>query len=367
MSVYVEDGDITNFREKVDVIVVPANRKPVLGNALDAKIYQWVEGRDLAEKSRLLARRKAMGDINLGEAMPMGVDACYRNKVMCLMHTVPPAYVEDKKDDIQRILESCYKESIRYAYILGYTSIAFPILSSGTLEWPQEDAVKIAKETCDKYLKETKINMSVYLIKYKETASWRKEKRDALEKVPQNALGRGTFAKTEAQIYEEYLQETPIDSIIHERYEKITSSKCSPARMANITGISSTTMERIIKGDAKKRDYVWCIALALNFNTHETKLLLEKFALGAYELIGDVASEINKENEREKIIKAFIDERHNTIDMQRKIEEEDLKEIIAILKDELDSRLENAGFRKLMANKDKPKEQGSAPQNLGNL
>jgi len=62
-----------------------------------------------------------------------------------VIHTVGPIYSGSSND--ARLLESCYRESLRLAETRDIKSVSFPAISTGVFGYPIEDAARIALKT----------------------------------------------------------------------------------------------------------------------------------------------------------------------------------------------------------------------------
>lgn len=133
-------NDITKVR--ADAVVNTANPKPCIGSGTDSAIYA------AAGKEQLLAERKKIGDIALGQAAytdAFALDAKY------IIHTVGPAWIDGRHGESD-ILRSCYKKSLALAEELKCRSIAFPLIASGVYGFPKDEALNIALEEIGKFL-----------------------------------------------------------------------------------------------------------------------------------------------------------------------------------------------------------------------
>jgi O-acetyl-ADP-ribose deacetylase (regulator of RNase III) len=64
----------------------------------------------------------------------------------------------------KELLENCYRNSLKLAAEHGLHSVAFSVISSGIYGYPQEEAVRIATETIEEFLRGDASDMEVYLV-----------------------------------------------------------------------------------------------------------------------------------------------------------------------------------------------------------
>ena len=151
-------NDITKV--KADAIVNTANPYPVPGAGVDSAIYS-AAGWDL-----LLAERKKIGEMRPGEAM---ATPAFDLHSQFIIHTVGPAWEGGKNGEVETVAQ-CYRNSLTLAGELGAESIAFPLISAGTLGFPKHIALETALSEINKYLMECDQDMTVYLVVYNKEA-----------------------------------------------------------------------------------------------------------------------------------------------------------------------------------------------------
>lgn len=78
-----------------------------------------------------------------------------------MIHTVGPVWQGGKNQEPQ-LLEDCYRNSLMLAVQHGCKSIAFPLISAGIFGYPREEALQIASDTIQAFLREH--DMEVMLV-----------------------------------------------------------------------------------------------------------------------------------------------------------------------------------------------------------
>ncbi len=136
MTLAVVTGDITTI--EVDVIVNAANSSLLGGGGVDGAIHAAAGPSLLAECREVVARQ---GGCPPGQAVMTGAG---RLPARAVVHTVGPIWDEAEGERLDPILASCYHRSLALADGAGFTSIAFPNISTGVYGYPKERAAGVA-------------------------------------------------------------------------------------------------------------------------------------------------------------------------------------------------------------------------------
>ena len=134
--------DITKM--KVNAIVNAANTQLAMGGGVCGAIFR------AAGVSRMAA-------------------ACDR---FAPIHTAGPIW-RDGKHDEERLLRSCYRNSMELAARQGCASIAFPLISSGIYGYPKAEALHVALDEIRRFLgdaADSGHDLDVYLCVFDKTA-----------------------------------------------------------------------------------------------------------------------------------------------------------------------------------------------------
>lgn len=143
-------NDITEVN--ADAIVNSANPDPVYSSGTDAAIYE------AAGVEKLLEERRKIGKLNVGEA---AITPAFHLHAKYVIHTVGPEW-QRKKHGLDKKLRLCYKNCLKLARDYECKSIAFPLISTGTYNFPKSDALEIALSVISDFLSEE--DMMIYLV-----------------------------------------------------------------------------------------------------------------------------------------------------------------------------------------------------------
>jgi O-acetyl-ADP-ribose deacetylase (regulator of RNase III) len=145
--------DITSL--KVDAIVNAANSSLLGGGGVDGSIHR-------AAGPGLITECKSLGGCPVGEAK---VTSGYNLLAKFVIHAVGPVWHGGKNDE-EKLLGDCYKNSLLIASNLKIRSIAFPNISTGIYKFPKELAAKIAISTVKEYIKNSEFPERIIFVTF---------------------------------------------------------------------------------------------------------------------------------------------------------------------------------------------------------
>ncbi len=135
-----------------DAIVNAANQYPEVGDGCDRAIYY------AAGYEKMLEARKKIGELEPGfSAITPGFDL----PAKYVIHTVSPLYIDGTYNE-EQILRECYKNSLEIAKVYNISSIAFPLIATGSFGYPKEEAILIAIEEINRFLLQE--DMLIYIV-----------------------------------------------------------------------------------------------------------------------------------------------------------------------------------------------------------
>lgn len=156
MSIKILQGDITKLN--VDAIVNAANRSLLGGGGVDGCIHR-------AAGKELLAECRTLGGCPTGEAKVTGG---YKLPCRYVIHTVGPVWSGGDRDE-EKLLTSCYENSLVLAAEKGCSTVAFPLISAGVYGYPKDDAFRVAYDTIGRFLEEKGSDMEVSIVIFDRT------------------------------------------------------------------------------------------------------------------------------------------------------------------------------------------------------
>lgn len=157
MPVKIVRNDITKMT--TEAVVNTANEFPQVGPGVDRAIY------NVAGMKELLAVRKEIGRVDEGEAF---ITSGFKLHAKYIIHTVSPMYIDGESGEEEK-LRDCYRNALSIAVENRITSLSFPLIATGSFEYPLADGLRIAMEEINKFL--LYHDLEVYVVVFNNKAT----------------------------------------------------------------------------------------------------------------------------------------------------------------------------------------------------
>ena len=156
MSFNIIRQDITKI--EVDAIVNAANTQLQIGGGVCRAIFNAAGAREIQ------AACNKVGPIEMGEAV---ITPGFNLPAKYVIHAAGPIYFDGKHGE-EQLLYTAYMNSLKLAQENKCESIALPLISSGILGYPKEDALILAISAIQSFLEEN--DLAVTLVVYDKAA-----------------------------------------------------------------------------------------------------------------------------------------------------------------------------------------------------
>lgn len=173
MPLYIVRNNIANMA--TDAVVNAANEGLKQGGGVCGAIFK-AAGEDF-----LRAECDKIGACATGDAV---ITPAGNLKSKYIIHTVGPVWKGGKSGE-EQALRSCYLSSLELAKKYELESIAFPIISSGVYGYPKAEAIRIASDSIESFLKNN--DMHIWLVVFeKNTFAINKKRFDSVKEYISN-------------------------------------------------------------------------------------------------------------------------------------------------------------------------------------
>lgn len=271
MPLEIIQHDITQMH--VDAIVNPSNTYLVKGHraSVSGQIYA------AAGEEQLNKACKAHSPIQLGDVV---ITPGFNLPAQYIIHSAGPRWMGGQMGEVE-LLSLTYRNALSLALKHEFSSIAFPLLSSGSYAFPKADALKTAVSVIQDFVLEH--DLLVYLVVY-DPESFKLSRKlsrhvsrvlDEVQSKPIGNLHRSTvniedYLKAQDEPFSDYLMKL----IDQKRIKPVDAYKRSNISKATFSKINSNIHYKPSKSTA----LAFCIGLGLNLS--ESQVLLQKAGYG---------------------------------------------------------------------------------------
>ena len=148
--------DITKV--EVDAIVNAANSALQMGGGVCGAIFRAAGAQQLQQAC------DQIGSCQTGDAV---LTPAFQLQAKYIIHTVGPVW-QGGNDNERQLLASCYRKSLQLALANGCESIAFPLISAGIYGYPKHEALTVATDEIQTFLKHH--DMHIILVVFEKEA-----------------------------------------------------------------------------------------------------------------------------------------------------------------------------------------------------
>ncbi len=154
MEIEVIQDDITEIQ--TDAIVNAANTSLLGGGGVDGAIHRK-GGKQILEEC--IAIRNRQGGCDVGQAV---ITTAGNLPSKFVIHTVGPVWNGDKEEK-EKLLADCYKNSLELALKNTIKTIAFPNISTGIYHFPKDKAAEIAIQTIKEFSRKEEFEKIIFV------------------------------------------------------------------------------------------------------------------------------------------------------------------------------------------------------------
>lgn len=281
MPIQIERNDITKI--KCDAIVNAANNSLLGGGGVDGAIHR-AAGRGLLEECRKL------GGCKTGEAKITGA---YNLPCKYVIHTVGPVWRGGDYNE-EKLLMSCYRNSLQLAKEYKCETVAFPLISAGVYGYPKDEALRVAVGEISRFLLENEMTVTVVVYDKQSFQISKKLIADIREYIDERYIDEHFVARSNILYSDGYFPKQSSTNLsdvvgsVDESFSEMLLRKIDEKGMTDAQCYKKANIDRKlfskIRGDKHyhpKKSTVIAFALALELDLEETKDMLMKagFAL----------------------------------------------------------------------------------------